>query len=516
VSHRTFALFAGPILFLLILVFFPTVLFEQVAREMAREPDQVPVLVSSMRVVLGLLVLMVVWWVTEAIPLPATALLPAVLLPWFQCYGIGPTGLTGLTFGSVLENFASPVIFLFLGGFLLSAAMRRWGLDRRLTFWLLTRGRIASDARLILLGVMVLTATLSMWISNTATAALMLPVGLAIVNKTGESGNGNFGRAMMLAIAWSASTGGMGTMIGSPPNAIAVGILDATLGATEGYRGMTFLGWMAFGVPFVVLFIPIIWLLLVRRYPPGGRLSDDARGRLVSEHLALGPLTAGEKRTAAVFLAAIALWISNPFWEHLLPGELAAQLSWVNEYAVGLAAGVSLFIIPVQLRKPEFLLTWEDTRFVDWGVLLLFGGGIALSDAMFSTGLAAWIARGVIGLVGAGSIWTLVIVVVLLVNLLTEVTSNTAVTTMIVPILISIALAAHVNPVTLSVAAALAASMAFMLPVATPPNALVYGAGLLRLSDMVRTGLLLDVIGWPFTIIVLWLFGSVLFGVVSF
>jgi len=321
---------------------------------------------------------------------------------------------------------------------------------------------------------------------------------------------------MMLAIAWSASVGGLGTIIGSPPNAIAIGILDTALAHTQGYSGITFVGWMMIGVPIVIIFIPVIWRVLLFFFPPERRLIEGAGRQFQKEHRALGSWSSGERLTGMVFLLAVVLWVSNPFWDAILPGSMADTLGGVDEFVIGLFAGLVLFVIPVRLRNPEGVLTWHDTRWVDWGVLILFGGGIALSDALFQTGVAGWIARNVIDMVGFQSIVVLVLVVILLVDFLTEIASNTAVTTMIVPVVISVAIATGVDPVTLSIAAALAASMAFMLPVATPPNALVYGTGKVTLRDMVRAGFLLDVIGWICVFVVLWFFGSVVFGIVTF
>jgi sodium-dependent dicarboxylate transporter 2/3/5 len=518
-TAKTIGFLLGLLLFF-VLAFLPTFsVFLHAAEEViahnniALQPD---LLARSMQIALALLALMVSWWVTEAVPLPATALLPAIILPLFHLTGVQGKSVFEFTHKNVLASYASPVIYLFLGGFLIAAAMQKWRLDRRLTLWLLTRGTIANDTRTTLLGLMAVSAFLSMWISNTATAAMMLPLGLGVLSyldaKPGES---RYGTAMMLGIAWSASIGGIGTIIGTPPNGIALGILNSTFANDPTYHRMTFLDWMKFGVPFVIGFLPIAWLLLLKVYPPEVRSIPGGKGRLLEEQQKLGPLSHGERGTLAVFAIAVVLWVSNPFWDSLLPATLKDQLSWIDEYWIGLFAGVLAFFIPVNLRNGEFLLDWRDTKFFDWGTLLLFGGGIALSDAMFKTGLASWIATSFVGFFGTPSTVVMVFAIVFLIVFLGEVASNTAVASMMVPIVISIALQTGNNPVTLAVAAALAASMGFMLPVATPPNALVYSTGYVRINQMIRAGFWLDILGWLFTVGILVVVAHWVFGVVE-
>lgn len=516
-NARHIGFFAGLFIFILI-VFLPTFNAFHAAAADFVESHGAPVvpgeLARSMQVALALLLLMICWWVTEAVPLPATALLPAVVLPFFRLVGIEQSTMHAFTPRALLANYANPVIFLFLGGFLLAAALQKWKLDRRFTLWLLTRGRIANDTRWVLLGLMSVTAFLSMWISNTATAALMLPLGLGIATLAGQKpGESRFGSALMLGIAWSASVGGIGTIIGTPPNGIALAILNTTFANDPLYHRITFLDWMKFGVPYVVLFIPLAWFLLLKLNPPEVRSIPGGKAKLEEERAQLGPLTMGEKRTLMLFLLAVILWVTNPFWPAVLPRTLAGQLTWVDEYAIGIFVGTLLFLTPVNLREPQFLLEWRDTKFVDWGTLLLFGGGLALSDVLFKTGLATWLAQTFVHILGTPSTLLMMIGVVLLIDFLTEITSNTAVTTMFVPIVISIAQQTGENPVALAIAAAVASSMAFMLPVATPPNAIVFGSGYVRLSDMIRNGFLLDILGWFFTVGILIIFADWIFGI---
>ena len=273
---------------------------------------------------------------------------------------------------------------------------------------------------------------------------------------------------------------------------------------------------MKFGIPYVVLMIPMAWAILISLNPPEIQSLPGGKRRLLEERAQLGLLSRGEKLTIAAFLLAVILWISNPFWGTLLPSFIIERISWFDEYSIGLLVGVICFLLPIDFKNSKFLLDWHDTKFVDWGTLLLFGGGIALSDAMFKTGLATWIATSFVSVLGTPSTFVMMVAIVFLVDFLTEITSNTAVTGMIVPIVISIAISTGENPITLAIAAAIAASMAFMLPVATPPNALVYGTGYIKLKDMVRNGFVLDILGWLMTIGVLYFIAGWLFGVVKF
>lgn len=516
---RTFGFLLGLLCFLLFLLLPTFDTFLVTATQLTLDgsaigPGQIA---RSMQIVLAVLSLMVIWWMTEAVPLPATSLLPAVLLPFLHLTGIQGTTTVEFTTRNVLLNYASPVIFLFLGGFLLAAAMQKWNLDRRLTLWMLTRGSIANSAASVLLGMMGVSAFLSMWISNTATTAMMLPLGLGILSLVGlKPGQSRYGTALMLGIAWAASIGGVGTIIGTPPNGIALGILNTTFANDPTYTRITFLDWMKFGVPYVLIFIPVTWFVVIRMFPPEVTAIPGGKERLLREQRELGPMDRGEISTIAVFLLAVVLWVSNPFWSTLLPASLVLQMTWIDEYSIGLTMGTLLFFVPVNMREGIFLLDWRDAKLIDWGTLLLFGGGIALSDAMFKTGLASWIATSFVGWLGSPSTIVMMIAIVLLVNFLTEITSNTAVTSMIVPIIISIAVQTGEDPVTLSVAAAVAASMAFMLPVATPPNALVYATGYVSMKEMIRAGFVLDLVGWVLTLLIMVVVAGWLFGVVQF
>lgn len=483
------------------------------------------------RVVAALATLMAVWWMSEAVPLSATALLPIVALP----------GLTELAVEDVTSPYANPIVFLFLGGFLIAIAMQKWNLHRRIA--LLTLRRVGTHPRRIILGMMIATAFLSMWVSNTATALMMLPIALSVftlvvensdLTKGAEGADGPaaadvqgqledgqaissvvddpsvrlFGVALMLSIAWSASIGGLGTLLGSPPNAIVSGYISDELGETVGFAQ-----WMMLGVPLVVLFIGIAWLLITRvlyRFDldsiPGG---DELIDRQISE---LGPVSRGEKVVLAVFVGAATLWI--------VPGllaqsdTLAEAAPWLGELddtVIAIAAGLVLFLIPGD-DEGRMALEWRDAEEgLPWGVLLLFGGGLSLAAAVAGTGLDEWFGAQVEGL-GTLPVVLLLLAVVTIVLLLTEVTSNTATAATFIPILGGVALGVGVDPQTLLIPAALAATCAFMLPVGTPPNAIVFGSGTVTIGEMARGGAVLNVVGVVLITIVTVLIGPFALG----
>lgn len=516
-SHKlqTAGLVLGLLLFFLLL-FLPTFSgFRATATRLIaeHEADMSPdALAHAMQSVAALSIMIIIFWMTEALPLAVTGLLPLVVLPLLHIIGLAH-GPVPFTLATISPNYANPVIFLFLGGFLLAGGLRKWGIDRRLTLWLLSRGRVAASARGILLAVMTVTAFLSMWISNTATAAMMLPLGLGILSTLGsEPGKSRYGTGLMLGIAWAASIGGIGTIIGTPPNGIALGVLNTAFGQDPSYHRITFLDWMSFGVPFVVVMLPAAWLLLLRLFRPDVRVDEKVRDDVVAEYKSLGPLTSAQHRTIGVFLLGAFLWIVLPFKDLILPTGASTRLEWLDEYGVGVLAGVLLFFIPSGAARGGRLLEWEDSGYVEWGTLLLFGGGIALSDAMFKTGLAHWLTGTLMSMLGGASTIVLLAGIVLVSALLTEVASNTAVATMMAPIVISLARASGTDASLLVIGSAMAASLAFMLPVSTPPNALVYGTGYIRIRDMIKGGIWLDIIGCVITVAILAFVGTWLLG----
>lgn len=437
---------------------------------------------------LGLMLLMATWWSTEAIAIPATALLPIVLIP---ALGLGSVS-------QATTPYANPIIFLFMGGFILGLAMQRWNLHKRIA--LITLLAVGSQPRRQIAGFMLATAFLSMWVSNTATTIMMLPIGLSVVSMLGHKNPEavkRFATALLLAIAYAASVGGIATLIGTPPNALLAGYLADSKGITIGFAQ-----WMMIGVPVSLTMLVAIWFWLVRK--DFGLGEDSAHSAdVLRQHLQeLGVMSRAEKLVGSVFVLTAMAWIFQPLLS-------ASLLPWLNDTVIAIAAALILFLIPVDLREKQFLMDWESAKEMPWGVLLLFGGGLALAGVISSSGLASWIAAslGVLGMLPALLMVALVVTVIIF---LTEVTSNTATAAAFLPLLGALALSQDVSPIFFTVPAAIAASCAFMMPVATPPNAIVFGSGHVGIRDMVRAGFALNLIG----IVVVTLMGYLLMGFV--
>ncbi|WP_100639628.1 SLC13 family permease [Marinobacter salexigens] len=421
---------------------------------------------------LGLMLLMATWWSTEAIPIPATALLPIVLVP-------------GLGLGSISQAtspYANPIIFLFLGGFTLGLAMQRWELHRRIA--LMTLKAVGNEPKRQIAGFMLATAFLSMWVSNTATAIMMLPIGLSVIAMMGNGQHENVQRyatALLLAIAYSASVGGIATLIGTPPNALLAAYLSETQGVSVGFAQ-----WMLLGVPVAAVMLVLIWWWLTRR--DFGLTAQNGAGQAIRDELkALGPMTRGEKMVAVVFVLTASAWIFRP----LLSANI---MPWLSDTGIAISAAIAMFIIPVNVRTQTFVLDWDTAKAIPWGVLLLFGGGLAMAGVISSSGLASWIAASM-GVASALPVIVMIILVVAVIIFLTEVTSNTATAAAFLPLLGALAVSQESSPLLLTIPAAIAASCAFMMPVATPPNAIVFSSGHMRIGDMIRAGFALNIIG---------------------
>ena len=455
---KLLGLVLGPLSFILILFFFhPVGLSEQA------------------NAVLASTVWIAIWWITEAIPIAVTALLPLVLFPLSG----------GLELSATSGSFGHKYVFLYMGGFIIAIAIEKWNLHRRIALNIINF--IGSDVRKIILGFMVATAFLSMWISNTATAVMMLPIGLAIIKQlednpdTVEDENKTFGKALMLAIAYSASIGGVATLIGTPPNLVLAGVVFDTYG----YE-ITFMQWFAFGLPISIILIFICWKYLTKyafqfkqKSFPGGKQEIQ---RLLSN---LGKISYEEKVVAFVFALTAFCWITRSILlQKILPG--------LDDTIIAIFFAIVLFLIPSK-KKGEQLINWEEAVKMPWGIILLFGGGMALAKGFEVSGLAVWIGSQMTTLAGLPII-VLILVLIAAVNFLTEITSNLATTAMLLPVLAPMALTIDLHPFVLMVGAAVAASCAFMLPVATPPNAVVFGSGYLRIPDMVSKGFFMNII----------------------
>ena len=426
-------------------------------------------------------ILMATWWMTEAIPIEATGLLPLGLFP-----------LLGVLDASTASApYANELIFLFMGGFFLAVTMQRWGLHKRIALNIMAR--VGTSPGRLVLGFMLATAFLSMWISNTATAAMMLPIAIAVgemFRPHDQEGPYEFGIALMLGVAYAASIGGISTLIGTPPNAVLAGAANEILDVQIG-----FVQWMGVGLPIAVVLLPVTWLVLTRWLYPPGNLAGNAAGILEAERAALGRPGRGEKITAAVFALTALAWVlrsEKTFGEITIPG-LQTVFPALNDSTIAILAAVALFVLPVDWRRGEFALDWRTARRIPWGVLILFGGGLSLARAMEDSGLAAWIG-GAVGTLEAVPMLVIIAAVTTLVVFLTELTSNVATTSMAMPVMAGAAVGIGVEPLMLMSAAALAASMAFMLPVATPPNAIVFGSGYLTVPQMSRAGFVLNLI----------------------
>lgn len=445
----------------------------------------------------GVLVL----WITEALPLPVTAVLGTALC-----------ALSGVADArTVLAPFADPIVFLFIGSFILAEAMTNHGLDRRFALAILSLPVVGGRPTRVLCAIGLTAAALSMWVSNTATTAMMLPIGLGLLRtlegtgsspEEGTAGERNvrlspYATGMLLMAAYGSSVGGIGTPVGSPPNLIGIGLIAKLAGVRIG-----FFQWMALCVPLTLALFGVLFALLRWLHPPRkgqAVASTDWARHLRQQHDSLGGWTRGQVNTLIAFAVAVVLWVG--------PGVLALTLgkehpaakfadTHLPESVVALLAACLLFVLPTDRKARRFTLTWQQAARIDWGTILLFGGGLSLGSLMFHTGVAESVGSGVVNLTGAKSLWTLTAVATAVAMLITETTSNTASANMVIPVVIALAQAQHVNPVPPALGACLAASFAFMLPVSTPPNAIVYGSGLVPVLKMVRAGVLLDLCGF--------------------
>ncbi|MFQ5461532.1 MAG: SLC13 family permease [Phycisphaerae bacterium] len=472
-------------------------------------------LMRAGRPVAAVAALMAVFWVTEAIPIPATALLPIVLFPLIA-HGAIPVEQAAAPYGDDL-------IFLFMGGFMIGQAMQRWGLHRRIA--LRTIGLVGTKPASLVAGFMLASALLSMWVSNTATVVMMLPIALSIIDlvhrplhpspdhseeylrpkesDVAAAGSPAFAPCLLLGTAYAASIGGIGTLIGTPPNLLLAAFLKDEYGVD-----ISFARWMMVGLPLVAVFLPLAWLVLTRWAFPIPRDATQADQPMLSEHVReLGPMTHAERRVLIVFAATALMWMTRPLLADWTLPDGTRPLAGLSDAGIAIAAAVALFVLPAHRLTGRRLLDWAHAASIPWGVLVLFGGGLSLASAIKITGVAALIGDGVSSL-HALPLWVLMLVITTVVIFLTELTSNTATTATLLPILGAVAIGLDVNPVLLTVPLAMAASCAFMMPVATPPNAIVFGSGQITIGQMCKAGIYLNAIGIALVMLVMYTLGS--------
>jgi len=438
-------------------------------------------------------ILMALFWIAEPIPIPATALLPLVLFP-----------LLGL--GRIEETaapYANPIIFLFLGGFIIALAMERWNLHRRVAVALI--GVMGTRPSAIVGGFLVASALVSMWVSNTATALMMLPIAMSVAQllpaeATSRPEVRDFRAAVILAVAYGSTTGGMATLIGTPPNALLAGYMSETYGLTLGFGQ-----WMLLGVPVTLVALPVVQLVLTRFMFTLDRHDLPGMAELIAtERTRLGRFGGPELAVAIVFALTASAWILRTVIERAVP--------FISDTTIGMAGALLLFVIPVNWRRGEFVMNWQATRGVPWGVLLLFGGGLSLAGYIDRHGVASYLG----GLAGGLSGLPVLIVLSAVcfgVLMLTELTSNTATAATFLPIMGALAISLGQNPLLFLIATALAANCSYMMPVGTPPNAIVYASGLVTLPQMARAGLVLNVALVPVLVGLLLLLGRIVFDV---
>lgn len=448
----------------------------------------IPGLPPHGRKILALASWMALWWMTEAVPIPATSLLPLALLPLMGVVKIADAALP----------YADPVVFLFLGGFIIAKGLEAYGLHERMAVPFLAMGK--GRPWLLIAGFMCATAFLSMWMSNTATVMMMLPVALAAVSRIH---NRRFGVALMLGLAYSASIGGTATLVGTPPNLVLAGQLPRLFPGVE----MGFARWMTFALPFSLVFLVIAWLYLSFYFKVFRVKSDEVAVPTGKR----GPLSRSQVYVLVVFGLVATGWLTRegvfglPGWENLV-----GLKGYLGDATVAILGALALLAIPGSWKKIAPVLSWEKGSDLPWGILILFGGGLSLASAFGRSGLSAWIADGVVGLQGLPA-WLMVFIVAGAISLLTELTSNTATAALVIPLLAGVSHGAGLSPYALTVPAALASSCAFMLPVGTPPNAIVYGTGRFTIGQMARVGFVVNFIAVTLTtILAVWVLPLVL------
>lgn len=456
-TSKKLGLFLGPILFFII--------------------QNLPIVLVSEKAdaVIAVALWMVIWWITESINIAVTALLPLVLFPLINVMPIAEVG----------NNYGSPIIFLFFGGFVLALALEKVNLHKRIALNIIrVTGKTPNK---VVLGFMIATAFMSMWISNTASTVVMLPIAISVIkllidDKDGfTKGDKNFALSVMLGIAFAANSGGIATIIGTPPNSVLIGLLE-----NQYQIEISFLKWMTFGLPFAIIMVALCYLVLVKWMFPCNHIQFSASANLISDEIKkLGPVSKEEKRVLIIFAITVFLWITRTIINNFFP-----ELN-LSDTAISLIGAVALFAIPLNLKKGTFILKWNDTEKLAWGILLLFGGGLALAKGMDASGLVDVITQAI----QSGNFNTTITVSLLIVLILfmTELMSNVALISVLAPVVAGIAIGLNIPILNVLIPVTMASSCAFMLPMATPPNAIVFASGYVKVSEMVKAGILLNI-----------------------
>lgn len=420
---------------------------------------------------------MVIWWITEAVHIAVTALLPLILFPLL---GVSPMA-------DVSSSYGSPIIFLFFGGFILALALEKVNLHKRIALSIVKLTGTTPER--VILGFMLATAFMSMWISNTASTVVMLPIAISVIKllvsdeKAFSKGDRNFALSMMLGIAFSANAGGIATIIGTPPNSVLVALLE-----DQYQMEISFLKWMTIGLPFSIIMLISTYFVLVKIMFPCKGIAFAASSGVISDELKkLGKISKEEKRVLLIFFITVLLWITRTLINKIFP-DLK-----LNDTIISLIGAVALFAIPLNFKKPSFILKWDDTQKLSWGILLLFGGGLALANGMKESGLVDLITASIAN--GGLNVILVVVLLILLMIFMTELMSNVALVSVLAPVVAGIAIGMEIPILNLLIPVTIASSCAFMLPMATPPNAIVFASGYIKVSQMVKAGILLNVIG---------------------
>ncbi|MBT8244917.1 MAG: DASS family sodium-coupled anion symporter [Winogradskyella sp.] len=455
---KRIGLFLGPLLFLII------------------QFSTISIILEKADTVIGVALWMVIWWITEAVSISVTALLPLLLFPLFKIMPIADVG----------ANYGSPIVFLFFGGFVLALALEKVNLHKRIALSIIKL--TGTSPNKVTLGFMIATAFMSMWISNTASTVVMLPIAMSVITLLINDDDGftkadkNFSLSVMLGIAFAANAGGIATVIGTPPNSVLIGLLE-----NEYNTEVSFAKWMSFGLPFSIILISIVYLVLVKLLFPCKGLVFGASLSVISNELKkLGKLTPKERHVLIIFAIIVSLWIFRSLINSLLP-ELK-----LSDTMISIFGAIALFTIPNNLKKGDFILQWKDTQKLAWGILILFGGGLALAKGMSASGIVDMVSANISN-ANIGILITASLLIVLML-FVTELMSNVALTAVLAPVVAGIAIGLDIPILHLLIPVTIASSCAFMLPMATPPNAIVFASGFIKVHQMARAGIILNLI----------------------